>query len=132
MAKNNQKEFQPFSAVVCERLRRLRDRGAKFRNQRDKQFKARDSADASLNDTGKDETAKRSRLMADYGEAVRKIKDLDGKIRDIDKAIDETIEYADQGELFDDPDTFTPPPDGDDVTNTDDVDTSEEVEREKE
>lgn len=106
-------EWEPFSGVVCERLRRLRDKAARARGQREKLFKARDAADASLNETGKDEAKKRDRLLSEYGEAVRKIKDLDHKIRDFDKAIDETIQHADQAELFDDPDTFTPPADPD-------------------
>lgn len=108
MAKNGEK-YEAFAPVVCERLRRLRDRSARYRRQRDKQFKARDAADAGLNETQTSEKTKRDRLLSDYGEAVRKIKDLDAKIREAEKAIDETIEYADQGELFNDPDSFTPP-----------------------
>lgn len=104
-------EFAPFAGVVCERLRRLRDKSARFRRQRDKMFKARDKADAELNETASNETTKRTRLLSDYGEACRRIKDLDSKIRDCDKGIDETIEYADQGELFPDPNTFVPPTD---------------------
>ena len=102
-------EWQPFSGVVCERLRRLRDKAGRARSRREKLFKARDSADAGLNDCAKDEKAKRERLLSEYGDAVRGIKDLDHKIRDYEKAIDETIVHADQAELFDDPDTFTPP-----------------------
>jgi seryl-tRNA synthetase len=106
-------DWEPFSGVVCERLRRLRDKAARARSQRDKLFKARDAVDAALNEIGKDEAKKRDRLLSEYGETVRKIKDLDHKIRDFDKSIDETIQHADQAELFDDPDTFTPPADPD-------------------
>jgi seryl-tRNA synthetase len=106
-------DWEPFSGVVCERLRRLRDKAARARSQRDKLFKARDAVDAALNEIGKDEAKKRDRLLSEYGETVRKIKDLDHKIRDFDKSIDETIQHADQAELFDDPDTFTPPEDPD-------------------
>lgn len=104
-------DWEPFSGVVCERLRRLRDKAGRARARREKLFKARDAADAGLNECGKDETKKRERLLSEYGDAVRGIKDLDHKIRDFEKAIDETIEHADQAELFDDPDTFTPPSD---------------------
>ena len=104
-------DWEPFSGVVCERLRRLRDKAGRARARREKLFKARDAADAGLNECGKDETKKRERLLSEYGDAVRGIKDLDHKIRDFEKAIDETIQHADQAELFDDPDTFTPPAD---------------------
>jgi len=104
-------KWDPFSGVVCERLRRLRDKGSRWKGQREKMFKARDAADAALNETAASESGKRSRLLSDYGEAVRKIKDLDHKIRDAERSIDETILHADQAELFEDPDTFTPPAD---------------------
>lgn len=109
MAKKAQ--WQPFEGVVCERLRKLRDKAARYRSQRDKAFKSRDAADAELNETSASEEKKRDRLLADYGEASRKIKDLDHKLRDVDKSIDQTIEYADQAELFPDPDTFNAPDD---------------------
>lgn len=96
---------------MCERLRRLRDKQAKWDSQRDKAFKSRDAADAALNELGSNETKKRTEHLADYGEACRKIKDLDHKLRDGAKALDQTIEYADQGELFPDADTFNEPED---------------------
>lgn len=102
-------KYEAFEGVVCERLRKLRDKGARYRGQRDKAFKARDAADAALNETSSSEEKKRANLLSDYGEAVRRIKDLDHKLRDIDKSIDQTIEYADQAELFPDPDTFNAP-----------------------
>lgn len=102
-------EFEPFSDIVCERLRRLRKKRARYAGQREKMFKSRDAADAGLNETGTDETKKRERLLSEYGESVRKIKDLDHKLRDTEKQLDQTIEYADEPELFPDPDTFNPP-----------------------
>jgi hypothetical protein len=102
-------KWTPFEGVVCERLRRLRDKNARWTGQREKMFKARDAADAALNDVSASESKKRSDLLSDYGEAVRKIKDLDHKLRDCQKSIDQTIEYADQSELFSDPDTFNAP-----------------------
>lgn len=103
--------YIPFEGVVCERMRRLAAKIDRWEAQREKAFKARDAADAGLNEIGASESKKRTELLSDFGDSVRKIKDLDHKLRDAIKAIAETLRYADQAELFDDPDTFNAPSD---------------------
>lgn len=105
------KKYEQYDGVVCERLRRLAAKIVRWEAQRDKAFKARDAADAGLNETSLSETKKRNELLVDYAESVRKMKDLDHKLRDATKAVSETLRYGDQKELFPDPDTFNAPED---------------------
>lgn len=102
-------KYEAFEAVVCERQRRLHGKIERWLGQRDKAFAAYKKADAELNETSASEEKKRDRLLAEYGEAWRKIKDLDHKIKDAQKALLLTIKYGDQAELFPDPDTFNAP-----------------------
>ena len=49
-------------------MRRLSAKEDRLLSRREKLFKAKDKADADLNDTGTVEKSKRDRLLADYGE----------------------------------------------------------------
>lgn len=114
MAKKEPKsEFEAFHPIVCERLRKLEAKRARLTGQREKAVSARDKAETDLRECGSDETKKRDRLNADYGEACLKIDDLAAKLSDVKKGIFMTVEYADQSELFPDPDTFNAPEEDD-------------------
>ena len=101
--------WQQFDGVVCERMRRLSAKEDRLLSRREKLFKAKDKADADLNETGTVEKSKRDRLLADYGEAVRRIRDVDHKLKAIQKDLRDTMKHCDQAELFPDPDTFNAP-----------------------
>lgn len=109
MPKQQNLEFPTFCPIVCERIRRLTAERMKLEKRREKAFKDRDGADAELEDLGPKETARRERLLAEWGSCEREVKRLNHAIKAVQGELDATVVHADQRELFPDPGTFLDP-----------------------
>lgn len=98
------KHREPFSHVVCDKIRNLLAARKKAETKRGDLFKARDYAKDELDKTGKDEEAKRLHFQADYGKCVIEISQYDRAIKRIQTQLDDAVENADNEKLFgDDP-----------------------------
>lgn len=93
---------EPFSTGVCTRIRNLVNERKKFLSQRKGLFESRDNARSQLSVLPEAEASRRSTLLCEFGESQIAIDVLQKRIRWVDTEIQNTVENADQPDLFDD------------------------------
>lgn len=98
------KQYSPFNAAVCQRIRNLNELIKSMEAERKDLFTTRDAIDAELMELTKDEKTKEERLLADWAIAERKIKTTSDAIKGAQVDLQVTIDRADDNKLFDDVD----------------------------
>lgn len=102
------KKYEPFSGVVCERIRNLVNLRTKCEAEKKRMFGARDNAASERARLNGAEPKKAERLLQDYGQAVMELERLKKTITWCNNEITEAVEKADQTALFSDADVHVP------------------------
>jgi hypothetical protein len=101
MAKTTTTELPaPFTPYACARLRRLRSKRLKIKDELDKRLKERNSLKDRLQQMGKDDSPEKRKLATEFWEAISAIEGCRTDLQDVDEKIDKTIEDGDQLELI--------------------------------
>lgn len=109
------KQYKPFPAVTCERIRRLLAERAKSEEERREMFEARDKSREDLAaltraqlDGAKASPQKQQQIEADYGRCILEIDRLAKTIKWCNNEISAAVKNADKPGLFDDADVKVP------------------------
>lgn len=100
--KGPSKQFKPFSAATCERIRSLVTTRRALESKRATLFETRNGVKAEMESLTAGEKARKQDLLAQYGETCMEIDRHQFAIRKATADLDEVVEKADEPGLFED------------------------------